>query len=181
MDYSIFSDNFLWRVESWFLQISRIIYQNFSLSNSILTKKNVIYVKNKNILVIVSILHKLNKVFKNGPSKFCRIQPLKNLKWCQFNFLKAVFTNFTWSIFEYIASNQCSSVEVFISWFNLLATFTSCLCQGCSPRRFGCDIDKTRGCDCVSCQCIPYRGIPYRGIPYRGIPYRGIPYRGKYF
>ena len=54
---------------------------------------------------------KWGEVFKNGPSKTCRRQPLKNLKWCglcfsrpyQFKCLSS--TNFTWSIFEYFGSN----------------------------------------------------------------------------
>ena len=51
--------------------------------------------------------------------------------------------------------NVAMSVEVNISWFNFLATFTRCVCQSCSPREFWCDLDKTRGCDCVNCECIP--------------------------
>ena len=36
-------------------------------------------------------------VFENGPSKICGWQPLKNLKWLS-------FTNFSWSILEFIVS-----------------------------------------------------------------------------
>ena len=51
-----------------------------------------------------------DKVFKNGPSKICGRQPLKYLKWYGLleadhtpsNFLKAVSTNFTWFIPEYL-------------------------------------------------------------------------------
>ena len=52
-------------------------------------------------------------MFKNGPSKLCGRQPLKNFKGCGLlkadhapsNFLKAVFQKFTFSILEYFASN----------------------------------------------------------------------------
>ena len=51
-----------------------------------------------------------DKVFKNGPSKICGRQPLKYLKryglleadHTPSNFLKAVSTNFTWFIPEYL-------------------------------------------------------------------------------
>ena len=71
------------------------------------------------------------------------------------------FTNFTWSTLGYIASNQCSSVEVFISLFNFLATFAKCRCKSCEdPRRFYDD----EGIDCEGCQC--------QWLP---------PFTGKYF
>ena len=45
-------------------------------------------------------------MFKNGPSKICGRQPLKNFKgYAPSNFLKAVFHKFTFSILEYFASN----------------------------------------------------------------------------
>ena len=47
----------------------------------------------------------LDKVFKNGPSKICRRQPLKNLKWYgrpyHFKYFKGCSTNCAWSILEY--------------------------------------------------------------------------------
>ena len=46
-----------------------------------------------------------DKVFKNGPSKICGRQPLKNLKrYGQ----RQSFTNFTWSIFECFVPNVVS-------------------------------------------------------------------------
>ena len=57
-----------------------------------------------------SLQKKSGKVFKNGPSKICGSQPLKNLKW--FGLLRKIIslqtfyrlssTNFTWPIFEYL-------------------------------------------------------------------------------
>ena len=41
-----------------------------------------------------------DKIFKNGPSKICGRQPLKNLK--GHGLLKLSSTNFTWSILEYL-------------------------------------------------------------------------------
>ena len=50
------------------------------------------------------------KVFKNGPSKICRRQPVKYLKWYglsrpyHFKYFKGCSTNFTLSIREYLDS-----------------------------------------------------------------------------
>ena len=41
------------------------------------------------------------KVFKNGPSKICGRQPLKNLKGDGLLRHFMIFTNFSWSILEY--------------------------------------------------------------------------------
>ena len=53
------------------------------------------------------------KVFKNGPSKICGRQPLKNMKWCGLPkqtisleiFWRLSFTNFTWFILKYLDPN----------------------------------------------------------------------------
>ena len=52
--------------------------------------------------------NKRDKVFKNGPSKICGRQTLKNLKgYC---LLKAVFQTFTWSILECFVPNNKSKI-----------------------------------------------------------------------
>ena len=65
--------------------------------------------------------NKWNKVFKNGPSKICGRQPLKNLKW---NVLKAVFHEFylvhswmPWPICYYISSVFYWCHFVLQKWF----------------------------------------------------------------
>ena len=70
-----------------------------------------------------------DKVFKNGPSKICERQPLKDLKEYDLpkadhnpsNFLKTVFRNFNWSILEYfvpygIKINHHLLSKAFFSW-----------------------------------------------------------------
>ena len=46
------------------------------------------------LILGVTYSYKWVKVFKNGPSKICGWQPLKNLKWYTSNILKAVFHKF---------------------------------------------------------------------------------------
>ena len=43
-----------------------------------------------------------NKVFKNGASKFCERQSLKNLKWSLHILSRLSSANFSWSIIEYL-------------------------------------------------------------------------------
>ena len=58
-------------------------------------------------------------VFKNGPSKICGRQPLKNLKWyglskqtISLQIFKWLFCrNFTWSILEYLDPYNVSTLE----------------------------------------------------------------------
>ena len=52
-------------------------------------------------------------------------------------------------------TNQGISVNEFIFWWNILAAFARCNCQGCRPRIFSCNPSNTRGCDCVNCRCMP--------------------------
>ena len=70
-----------------------------------------------------------DKVSKNGSSKLCGRQPLKNLKWyglpkqtisLQF-FKRLSCANFTWSIFEYFVP----SVLLSISCFKAIRVFDS--------------------------------------------------------
>ena len=52
---------------------------------------------------------KWDKIFKNGPSKICGRQPLKNLI---SDFLKAAFHKFTWSILKYFAPNISKNFDI---------------------------------------------------------------------
>ena len=61
------------------------------------------------------------KTFKNGPSKVCQRQPLKNLKWYGLltdhitsNFLKLSSTNFIWSNLKHLYTSSLSSVIRFL-------------------------------------------------------------------
>ena len=58
--------------------------------------------KNRKALKHVIILIIWIKVFKNGSSKICGRQPLKNLKWYGLLRVRPPTTNFTWPILEYL-------------------------------------------------------------------------------
>ena len=73
------------------------------MEEHIASKYNIIFVK------ISPHLYTWDKVFKNGPNKFCGRQPLRNLK--GYSLLKQTIsllssTNFTWSVFEYFVPFQ---------------------------------------------------------------------------
>ena len=48
------------------------------------------------------------KAFKNGPSKICGRQPLKNVKWYGLPG-RLSSTNFTWSVLEYLTHTMASN------------------------------------------------------------------------
>ena len=56
-----------------------------------------------------SFMTKWDKVFKNGPSKICGRQPLKNMKGCGLLLsclLRLSSTNFNWATLEYFVPND---------------------------------------------------------------------------
>ena len=65
-----------------------------------------------------------DKVFKNGPSRICGRQPLKNFKRYGLRketislqiFLRLSSTNFTWFILEYFVPFMLNRVTYFIQW-----------------------------------------------------------------
>ena len=70
-----------------------------------------IWVKERTFNFAKTTVYRWGKVFKNGQSKICGRQPLKNLKWYGLPrqtislqiFLRLSSTNFTWSTLQYFA------------------------------------------------------------------------------
>ena len=81
---------------------------NCHLGNSSINLKNFIYhqVSMRKRSPYISILNIWVKVFKNGPSKICRRQPLKHL-----NYMVCLSTNFAWSILEYLESYDSHQIH----------------------------------------------------------------------
>ena len=70
---------------SWFYYIQ--LYLMSKNTNNVQIKTDPNYLKDfngKGFTMSVFTMMKWDKVFENGPSKICRRQPLKNLKWFKF-------------------------------------------------------------------------------------------------